>query len=275
VRINTLTSAANPLLKKIRSTHERAARQKAGLFLLEGEKIIVEALERGLKIEALVADERFFENEYSGLEHSLTPFEALDEINVVPTSLFRDLYTTATSCGVVALAVPPQSSLEAIVEAAAERRASGKPNSIVLLENIQDPGNLGTIIRSALAFDATAVILSHGTVDPYNPKVVRAAMGALFELPVLTQANLGTIQTLKSEGFALVTLNPEAKTNLRETKLPADLILLLGNEGAGLSDEATAEADFDLRIEMSNRIESLNVSIAAALVLGHVFSSNL
>ena len=169
----------------------------------------------------------------------------------------------------MAVAQARTSSLEALMAKIAGDK-SGK-SILVVLDSVQDPGNLGSIIRSALAFDAKGIILSRGTVDPYNAKVVRAAMGALFDLPVVVDSDLvDTLKLLKTAGFALCSLNPEAQTCLTgdlQKPWPDKIALILGNEGAGLSPEATALADLDLKIEISPRIESLNVSIAAAIVL--------
>jgi len=287
VRINSLTSAANTLLKKIRSLQERNARHKAGLFLIEGEKIMLEALTRGIEIEAVVLETDYFEKGISQtLEEALGNEDYFPEgISLAPPALFKDLITTTTSCGLVAVARPRTASLEEVLAAAAGRsNANAKANEnanapadtnsrqcLVVLEEVQDPGNLGAIMRSALAFGAAGLILSRGTVDPYNPKVVRAAMGALFDLPVIVDVDLPeAIPQIKAAGFAVCALNPEARESLTSISLPARVALLMGNEGAGLSAAVDALADFDLKIEIAPEIESLNVSIATAIVLFHL-----
>jgi len=290
VRINALTSPTNNLLKKIRSLHERNARHKAGLFLIEGEKIFLEAVARGIDIEAVVLETEYFQKGISQvLEDVLADPDFLPEgISLAPPNLFRDLITTTTSCGLVAVARQRVSSLDIVLGIATDigskiptdigsdaRTDIGSPPfptaTLLILEGVQDPGNLGSIMRSALAFSVSGLILSRGTVDPFNPKVVRSAMGALFDLPIVLGQDLQeTLPLLKKAGFALCSLNPEASQSLTEAKLPAKLALILGNEGGGLSPEATAAADFDLRIDMSDRIESLNVSIASAIVLFHL-----
>ncbi|MBS1993617.1 MAG: RNA methyltransferase [Cyanobacteria bacterium SZAS LIN-3] len=270
MRINSLTSAANSLLKKIRSLQERNARHKAGLFLIEGEKILLEALARGVEVEAVVLETDYFQKGISKvLEDALANEETFPEsINLAPPNLFKDLITTTTSCGLVAAARPRTTALETVLDRAG---STPGPRRLVILEGVQDPGNLGSIMRSALAFDACGLILSRGTVDPYNPKVVRSAMGALFDLPVVVDADLSTaLPAIKAAGFAVCSLNPEAAETLTDKNLPDKLALLLGNEGAGLTAEADALADFDLKIAINPQIESLNVSIAAAVVLFHL-----
>ncbi len=271
MRTNSLTSHANSLLKKIRSVHERNARQKTGLFLLEGEKLMLEAVARGIEIEAVVLESEYYQKGLSSrLESVLADHEYFPEgINIAPANLFKDLQTTSTSCGVVALGKCRTSGLEQVIDGRAKA-------TVIVLEAVQDPGNLGAIIRSSLAFGAAGLIALPGTVDPYNPKVVRSAMGALFDLPVVVDSDLSTtMEALKGAGFTVCALNPEAENSLTDTASAADadrVAFLLGNEGAGLSPEASSEADLDLKIEMSTQIESLNVSIAAAIVLFHRYN---
>ncbi len=275
MRINSLTSAANSLLKKIRSLHERQARHKAGLFLLEGEKLLLEAVARGIEIEAVVLETEYFQKGISqALEFVLADHQYFPEgINLAPPSLFKDLITTTTSCGLIAAARCRTASLDQLLSTDANK---GGHSTVIILEAVQDPGNLGSIMRSALAFCAAGLILGRGTVDLYNPKVVRSAMGALFDLPIVEGADLTeTVSALKQAGFTVCSLNPEAPKALTDPATPAwegKVAFLLGNEGAGLSAQVSALADFDLRIDMSNQIESLNVSIAAAIVLFHRYN---
>ncbi|MBU6451439.1 MAG: RNA methyltransferase [Cyanobacteria bacterium REEB67] len=246
--------------------------------------MFLEAVSRGVEIDAIVMEDVFYEKGLSpALEQVFSDYEDSlgakkeaagilpSDINIVWSGFFKHLITTATSCGMVATGVQIEATIDNVLEDCRRRKAEGLPSTVVILEGIQDPGNLGTIIRSALAFEASGVILTKGTVDPYNPKVVRSAMGALFDIPVVLDASLqDTVAMLKAEGFSVCALNPEAEQSLSQAKLPSDLVLLLGNEGAGLSQTATALADLDLKINISPLIESLNVSIAAAVVLFHL-----
>jgi len=267
MRIVTLTSSSNPLLKRIRSLHERQARHKAGLFLIEGEKVLLEAFSKDIEIESVVMDSAYFERGFPE-----TFDDNLLELNVVDSSLFKTLSTTTSPCNVVAIAKTKQSLSTSQLLAELDQ---DKPLTVVLCENLQDPGNLGTIIRSSLAFGASALVLSKGSVDLYNPKVVRSAMGALFDLPISSGENIADIlASLKQAKFEVIALNPEAKESFLSLKFGPKVAIVLGNEGNGLTAEADAITTKEAHIEISPQVESLNVAVAASVVLFHINKSS-
>ncbi|CAN5178700.1 RNA methyltransferase [soil metagenome] len=270
MRIVTLTSSSNPLLKRIRSLHERQARHKAGLFLIEGEKVLLAAFSKDIEIEAVVMDAAYYERGFPEIFD-----DNLIELNVVDSSLFKTLSTTTSPCNVVAIAKTKASrSTSELLAALDQGIHQGKPLTVVLCENLQDPGNLGTIIRSTLAFGAQALILSKGSVDLYNPKVVRSAMGALFDLPITHGEPIGDILiSLKQAGFEVIALNPEAKQSIDSLEYGHKVAILLGNEGNGLTAEADAKTTKEAHIEISAQVESLNVAVAASVVLFHINKS--
>ncbi len=261
MRIVTLSSPSNPLLKRIRSLHERQARHKAGLFLIESETVLLEAFARDLEIEAVVVDREYFEKGFPE-----TFDDNLVELNVVESALFKTLPTTSTPSGVVAIAKARDHRLDGLLQAVDHDHVT-----LVVCENVQDPGNLGTIIRTALAFGAGGLILTRGSVDIYNPKVVRSAMGALFQLPIATNVELGECHRhLKNRGIDIVALSPEAEQSFIDLNYGKKVALLLGNEANGLTPEAEAMVTTRVRIPMHGDVESLNVAIAAGVVLFHV-----
>lgn len=259
MKINPLTSLQNPLIKKIRSLSERQARQKTGLFLIEGEKLLSEALLSGIKIEAVIVDKAYLDQ--VGLPQTLVKHKQsdLDEIYGVEPELFKKLVTTTTPAPVLALGQMPRLRLEAILKA-------GKL-SLLIGENIQDPGNLGTMIRSALAFGFDALILSSGSVDIYNPKVVRGAMGALFRLPIVVGEDIRQLLLkLKEHKIEIVSLSPEADESICQAEFSERLAYLVGNEGNGLTNEAESLSDRRVSIPTAD-VESLNVAVAAAVAM--------
>lgn len=266
MRIVTLTSSSNPLLKRIRSLHERQARHKAGLFLIEGETIVLEAFQRDIHIEAVLVDRNYFERGFPEVFD-----DNLIELNVVEPALFKTLVTTSSPCSVLAVARVQDFSFDEIL-ARCETKANCK---VVVLENLQDPGNLGTIVRSALAFNADAMLITRGSVDIYNPKVVRSAMGALFELPIATGVEVDyVINKLKQAGFEIIGLNPEGDRSLTALKNTGKKALLIGNEGNGLSEQADGMLDHSVFIPMNlKQVESLNAAIATSIVLYHLNAS--
>lgn len=261
MKIIPLASPQNSLLKRIRSLHERSARLKTGLFLIEGEKVLDEALIRGIEIEAVVARS----DKYDGLSRTLKERieSRLGTIHLAEENLFKALVTTTTPCSVVAAGKMHTTALSEF---------AGKSElTLIVGENLQDPGNLGTIIRTALAFGADGLILTSGSVDPFNPKVVRSAMGALFALPLAVCQDLKDVFTfLKAEGIETVALNPEAADNFTALQYGRKTAILVGNEGNGLSREADNLADKHATIPLKQKVESLNAAVAAAVVLFHL-----
>ena len=141
-------------------------------------------------------------------------------------------------------------------------KAPQKMNKVVYLDNIQDPGNMGTIIRTALAFDFDAVILSENCVSIYNPKVVSATKGALFSIPILS----GDIRKYKKDRVVITSTLNDKSISLEELQKPESLILVLGNEAHGVSENIISESDIFVKIPIDN-IESLNVAIAGAILM--------
>src|SRR5262249_51541290 len=154
--------------------------------------------------------------------------EEIDTLTIVQDHVFKTLCTTDSSCGILATAKPPSNSLKNLL--------SKKGGAILLGERIQDPGNLGTIIRTALAFDAAGLILTAGSVDYLSPKVVRSSMGAVFSLPIVVEQELATcLSQLKERKIRLVALDAKASRTFEIEKRGAQAAYLFGNEGQGLS----------------------------------------
>ncbi|MEE3202881.1 MAG: RNA methyltransferase [Acidobacteriota bacterium] len=133
---------------------------------------------------------------------------------------------------------------------------------------VQDPGNLGAIIRSAVAAGSAGVIVDHSSADPYSWKALRGSMGATFRLPVAdTIDTLGTLRQARQLGWAIVATSPRNGTSIYDTSLNRRVILLVGNEGSGLESDLRQEVDITVSIPMSGKIESLNVAVATAIIV--------
>lgn len=245
-----LTSLQNPKIKQVRALQARKERQKQGRFLLETTKLLQEA-----KLWNWPLVEVFATPEW--LARYGDDWNA--PVIQVAESLFPQLTTTETPEGVVAIAAMPT----------APQLPPLKPDAlIVALDALQDPGNLGTIIRTADAAGATAILLGKGTVDPYSPKVVRSTMGALFHLPIVPVADLyGALDALSTQGAAIVATHLDASRSLYDLDLKKPVVWLIGNESQGLSSAALAHATERIRIPMPGHAESLNAAIAAAVCL--------
>jgi TrmH family RNA methyltransferase len=253
--IKPITSASNPLLKRIRALHQRSAREKSGLFLIEGAKLVNEAHARNVPVRDILVSQSFLK-EGLGACHAAN----ISQVAVVEDKLFRELSTTEHPEGIIAVAEIPRHRLSEVVR--------GKAPLVVVAVSIQDPGNLGTIIRTALAAGASGVVLTKGTVDPYNPKVVRAAAGSLYAMPIVGDLPVDdAIRTLKASGVSVYALDPHADRPYWQTEMSGPVALALGSEGQGLPDAVLLQADCRVRVPMNSACESLNVSVSAGIVL--------
>ncbi|HEY9855918.1 MAG TPA: RNA methyltransferase [Stenomitos sp.] len=245
-----LTSLQNPKLKALRSLHSKKGRKQAGQFMLETTKLVQEALQSRWPLEEVFATEEW-----------IAKYGAPSEVPVtlVAERLFSQLVTTETPEGVVAVARLPRET---------ELPEPTRTAFYVVADALQDPGNLGTIIRTADAVGASAVLVGPGTVDPYSPKVVRATMGSLFHLPVLVRPALyEDLRELKDRGVALYATALRTERSLYDLDLAGPLAWLVGNEGAGLTPEAVALATEAVSIPMPGQAESLNASVATSVCL--------
>jgi TrmH family RNA methyltransferase len=264
VRLNEISSAHNSQLKQIRAVQEKPGRQKSGLFLLEGEKAICEALAYGIKLQNVVASQSFWQR---GLSQTLK--QNLDELSLVEDKLLNDLATTQTPSGIVALAPIPQVTLESAFNALlAQSNQKQESPLIVVCSAIQDPGNLGTMIRTALAANAQLVICTKGTCDVYNPKTVRGASGALFKIPIVENVEYDlVINQLKEKGITTLACHQESQKPYWQADLTRACALVFGNEGQGFAESSLEACDEIIAIPMNKESESLNVAMACAIVL--------
>lgn len=242
-----ITSVKNESIKDFRALSSKKGRRETGLHLIEGERLVFDALASGAGIvAALVApghEDAEKKLEDAGVSFTLVTEEVLASV--------CDTDSPQGICAKVATPslVPPEAYPEGL---------------IVCLERIQDPGNLGTVLRTADAFGAKAVLLSEGCVDPYSPKALRAAMGSTYHIPVYQGELVSELKRLRETGFAIVSGHLKGKEALPE--LPEKRVLIIGNEANGVSNEA-AELSYLYRLPMKGRAESLNAAVAAAILI--------
>ena len=146
-------------------------------------------------------------------------------------------------------------------------KAGNIGNKILLLDNVQDPGNLGTIIRSAKAFDVDSIVVSNDTVDLYNPKVVRATQGIIFHTNIFKTDLIEFVKELKRKDYMIYSTNVENGVELKEIITPNKYAIVMGNEGNGVRGEISSLADTNIYIKMNKKVESLNVAIATSIIL--------
>ncbi len=247
-----ITSVNNDLIKNTTKLQQRKYRDEEGLFLLEGAKCIDEAIKSGIELK------------YLFVEEGLDLFSEYERIEVT-TSILAKISTTTT---------PPKT-----VAVGKQIRSTWNKNfkRIILLEDIKDYGNLGTIIRTSCAFDIDAIILYGDTVDIYNPKCVRASVGNLWKMPIFSIKTFEELKNLCNNYTPIATL-PKNKNSiwLKDFKTPDKYIIMFGTESSGLSDNLIELAKTQgklLTIEMSKNVESLNLSISAGVILYKLYNT--
>jgi TrmH family RNA methyltransferase len=251
-----LTSIQNPLVKQARKLHQSKGRKQQQLLLLEGTHLLEEACASCYPLETVFCTAHWQE-QHPQLWEVLN--KQARRLELVSPPVLEAIATTVNPDGVIATA--PRTARDSL---------SIKTLGLAL-ETIQDPGNLGTIIRTAAATEAEGLLISSDGADLDHPKVLRASAGACFKLPMGVSADfIGQLYRYQQQGLQVVATVPKAQLNYWQIELREPSIILLGNEGAGLSPEAIELADRRISIPLSHGIESLNVAITAALILYEV-----
>jgi len=259
----SVQSASNPLLKKIRSLHTKQGRHEHCLFIAEGRKLIEEALAKGASIAHVIISKSFYKAAEQAdleallLEHGLGKLS----VTMVEDALFKPLST---------LENVPEASVLAVIKMPDYKSdfLNQKDPLVVILDGIQDPGNMGTIIRSALAMGVSGIIMTKGCVDPFNPKVVRGASGALFQMPLILNLTFeDAVLQCKERSLKVIAMSPIAQKSLDQIDLKSGCALVFGNEGNGLDKSNQELADIKAFIPMNKASESLNVASSCAMAL--------
>jgi TrmH family RNA methyltransferase len=255
-RLRPVAGRHNQRLKELRLAFRRADLTTRGECAIEGVKLVEEALRSGQHLESV-----FFSESARPLAEKLLPqINARTETLVLPDTLFKSIVPSETPQGVAALLKLPTSSSVQMLD-----RSSHGP--LVVAAGLQDPGNLGTILRSAEAFGAAGIFLTAGTVSPYNSKVLRGSAGSIFRLPFLQISSAELIPLLRARGVRLLATSSHQGTPLSQISWTLPLAIFIGNEGAGLSRELTRQMDETLAIPQAAQVESLNAGVAASIVL--------
>jgi TrmH family RNA methyltransferase len=243
--IVTLTSEKNPVLKDVRRAASRGELTEDGCVVAEGIHLLEEAIRSGLEIQAIIAA--------ASRREQIESDERILAVRVlwVEDQAFARLSSTETPQGVITLVRPPQWTSADLLR--------GTP-LIVILDAIQDPGNAGTIVRTAEAFGATGVVFLKGSVSPHNPKCLRASAGSLFRVPLVHDASLFVMPPL-----TLFAAMPQAEMTLPQADLTCPCAIVVGNEGRGVSPDM-ALLSTEVRIPTEG-VESLNAAVAAGVML--------
>jgi TrmH family RNA methyltransferase len=254
-RLRRIEGRHNSLLKELRQAFHRGELTATSECAIEGFRVIEEAIRSGLRFRAVFVSE-------SGQARAaklLPQIKSQVETVLIPDKLFASAVPSEAPQGVAALVHIKPHTLDNLIE-----NASGP---LLVVTGLQDPGNLGTILRSAEAFGSAGVVLGEGTVSLYNSKVVRASAGSIFRLATLKADLKGVIETLRARGIRLLATSSHKGTALPKADLSGKTAIFIGNEGAGLDKKLIAEMDELIMIPHSPRVESLNAGIAASIIL--------
>jgi RNA methyltransferase, TrmH family len=261
-RLRRIEGRHNPLVKQLRQAFSRSELTDAGDCAIEGLRILEEAIRSGLRFSSVF----FRESAPAAAERLLPQIGAQVETLLLPDKLFDSLVPSESPQGVAALVRLKQFSLEDVTE-----RMQVGP--IIVLAGLQDPGNLGTILRSSEAFGSAGVVLGEGTVSPFNSKVVRASAGSVFRLPIIHGQGKATAkleevsEKLRTQGVRLIATSSHKGTPLDQADLKNPAAIFFGNEGSGLPRDLMAKMDEVVVIPHTPQVESLNAGVAASIVL--------
>jgi TrmH family RNA methyltransferase len=251
-----IASRQNPLVRRFRELARTA--DSSGAALLDGAHLLQEALRSHVPIELVAIADRVTSPEGRALAEEAQRAGA--RVLHVPDQVLAAMSPVRQPTGIVAIARCPPATLARVLQ--------DQPPLVPILAGVQDAGNVGAIVRTAEACGATGIICGDGTADPFGWKALRGAMGSTFRIPIAVHQALSTLLTdLRSRGIALLSTTPRDGTPLASSDLRGPTAIILGAEGSGLPSEIAASADTRVTIPMRAPVESLNVSIAAALIL--------
>ena len=241
-----IESNNNPKFKKWAKLKQKKYRYQSLEYIVEGEHLVLEAIKMNVVKEVLVKEGTTL--------HLNEDYHAVSNIYLLKENLFDQIASTETPQPIMAVFEMKTMNIK-------------NQHRLLLLDRVQDPGNLGTLLRSAVAFGFDGVILGDGCVDLYNEKVIRSTQGAIFKLPILNQNLEEAVTSLKEQGVRIYGTSLQNGRPLNEIEETMKMAFILGNEGSGVSKELLSLTDGNIFIEMSENIESLNVSIAGSIIM--------
>lgn len=234
-----ITSINNEYIKEISKLNEKKYRDKSNKYLIEGLHLVTEALKYDIIDTIIIREDFSYETD---IKHIIVSNEVMKKLSDNP-------------------------SIPKIMAIVYKKESTISGNKILLLDRLQDPGNLGTIIRSAVAFNFDTIILSNDTVDLYNSKVLRSTQGMLFNINILRQDLTNVINELKNNNYTIYGTKVDNGNDVKEINNTNKFALIIGNEGTGISDNILKQCDKYLYIKMNNNCESLNAGVAASILM--------
>ena len=252
-----ITSKDNQLIKYVKSLSQKKYREKNLEYIVEGSKMVMEAIDNNEDISKIIVCDEIISSLDNGenINKILNQSKLKNKIEYVNEKIFEYISDTVTPQGIIAIVK--------------QKRIIDKEYSDIIfaLDDLQDPGNLGTIIRTLDAAGYKDLILSNGTAEAYNPKVVRSTMGAIFRLKLHINTNLEQkLIELKSKGYKVVITSLETNNFYYDVNFTEKLVIVIGNESKGVSKEIQNLADVKIKIPMIGKTESLNAGVACSII---------
>lgn len=277
MRINKLeiTSATNPRIKAIKKLEQKRERDREGLFVIEGFHLVEEAIKHHAEIETILysasADVALLAKIETDLMKNQGHQQNLDSRNtdidfiLITDSILKTLANTPAPQGIIAILKQPKMAIEMLLDDNKRPLAH-----LLLLDNVQDPGNVGTMIRTAEAAGFKGIILGDGSADLFNDKTIRATQGALFQLPIIKVNLEALLPALHDAGYESWVTTLEEATFYTALPKPQKCALIMGNEGKGVDPKLQKLASTKVKIPMLGQSESLNVGVAAGILIYHL-----
>ncbi len=257
--MNTIFSKSNDNVKFIRSLNEKKFRLKNNTFYLEGVKVVNEILDKAIDVMFIAYSKSILISTYGGKELleriESSNYKVLD----FEENIFRYMTDTVNPQGVLVVMNIPKYNLTQEIKC--------EKNNILILDKVQDPGNIGTIIRSCNAFDINIIICTKDTVDVYSQKTIRSTMGGILNVKIIYEDDIEFVEILKSYGYNIVTTSLHTENSLEGINYNKKYAFIMGNEANGVSKELEEKSDISVKIPMSDKIESLNVGVATSIIL--------
>lgn len=254
--VRIVNSKQNARFKELRRALTRPGRDTRGLVGVEGPHLVEEAFRAGLRVAAL-----FVAQEQQQLLKRL-PIPKDMEVLISPRALIESVLDTETPQPIAALVELPDWTWAHVV-----RQRGGWDPLVLILAGIQDPGNLGTMLRSAEAFGATGVVALPGTVNPWNPKAVRASAGSIFRVPVLSSEPDECLSNLREAGLRVLTSTVHGAEPAEMVNFTGPVALVIGSEASGVPEEIARQSDGAVTIPCPGPVESLNAAVASSVLL--------
>ena len=253
--MQVITSKDNDIVKKIRKLKDKKYRDELGVYVIEGIKVIEEAINENVEIEKIVICE-------DCTEASIIPQKLMYAI-----AKYNCIYVSKKVFEVLTDVVAPQGILAIVRRPEKNEKIDYNAELILALDGIQDPGNLGTILRTADSVNLNQIIVTKNTADCYNPKVVRSTMGAILRIKIIeTESLVNTLKEAKKNKYKIVATSLDTQNNIYDIDYNKKVIVI-GNEANGVTKEVQSMADNKVKIPMLGKTESLNASVATGIML--------